>query len=255
MKKAVTIFCICAAVCMLTCSKDGNPSGPGGGSADNTMTVNYSISSNMITISIPAQTYTYHYCNGDSLKTETNTDTAQTQTTPYLLLNSDNLLVITDQNGLDSLTRVGTGMGVQGQWTGSDGASYNVGVSTITMTIVNNYYADDFIMSWNVGGQTSHITVTKVSDFQVTLKGNMTQELVTVTFNSAGDATYTSSNTANTAKVVYSDPASCPNDPPTWLTTFKTANLSAIAKTAVAAPAITSRGFLSLLAKRPHFSR
>ncbi|MGA2505943.1 MAG: hypothetical protein ABSF80_00510 [Chitinispirillaceae bacterium] len=88
---------------------------------------------------------------------------------------------------------------------------------TVTETFVN-CYADDW-MSWDWASDSAYynVTATKVSCTQVTLTGNVTQEKVTISWNSNGDMTYTSTNSGHAAYTYYENPASCPdNYEPDW---------------------------------------
>lgn len=246
MKKAVVFFCIVAAALMVLCSKKSNPTGPGGD--QNTIeTVYYTVSGNTIIITTPAQTYTGTYCDGDSLVSESYTDTAQTHTVPFLLLNNDNLLIMSSGTSGDSLIRVGTGTGIQGQWTGSDGISYQIGPNTVTV-VINQ--AASFIGDWNSFQASQYnITVAEISSNSVTLTGNSSKEVVTITWNSAGDEIYSSSKSTNAPSTVKANPTTCPNDSPAWYDQFLSANSNYIYAKVASVPS-AAHSFSSLFVKK-----
>ena len=246
MKKALAFFCMVTAVLMVTCSKNDNPAGPGGTS--NVLTMTYTISGSTITITQPAQTYTDTYCSGDSLKTETYTDTASTQSEQFQLIDNDTKLVV----GGDTAVRVGTGSGIQGQWD-MGGETVQIGAGTITVDIsqTSNTPADDFMNNeWSYMSSLENITAVKTSNTSVKLTGNKSSEVVTITWNSAGDATYTSSLTANAPGTILAKPTKCPNAAPAWFEIFLSAN-SSLVKRAASAPSTISNGLFALLVKKP----
>jgi hypothetical protein len=225
MKKAVAVFCMFAAVFIVTCSKEDNPAGPGGG--PNSMTMSYTLSGNMIIISQPQTIESYSYCNGATLVTRYDTSEAGSDTSTFALSNNDNTLTI---DGQMILTRVGTGSGVLGQWTGG-GMDISIGPSTITATESSSYpYADDFI-EYDLPNDLGEITATKASNTQVILTGT-TGETVTITLSSSSE-TYSSSNSAHATGTYYSDPVACPNDVPSWYDEFLSDNGASMFKKAM----------------------
>jgi hypothetical protein len=104
-----------------------------------------------------------------------------------------------------------------GQFTSNSSYSYN--------------WTDNFVSSWTkcslYGTDTCSyaVTVVKLSSSSVKLVGKTSGETVTITWNSKGDETFTSSDPAHTAHTYYANPKQCPNDyQPTWFITFLTAN-------------------------------
>lgn len=116
----------------------------------------------------------------------------------------------------DSMVRIGTGSGIEGQWTSSNGAIVQISAGTV---IVTPTWADNFMANWADFGS-DFITAQKTTSNSVTLTGNSTQEIVTITWNSVGDATYSSNQPQHAAGVEYYNPADCPNDPPAWVEAF-----------------------------------
>jgi hypothetical protein len=94
------------------------------------------------------------------------------------------------------------------------------------------HWADDYVSSWTkcslYGTDTCSyaVTVTKQGGSSVRLVGKTSGETVTITWNAAGDETFTSSNpTAHPAYTYYANPVQCPNNyEPDWLATFLSAN-------------------------------
>jgi YD repeat-containing protein len=228
MKKAVAFLCICAAVLWVTCSKSDNPAGSGD-SGSNIETYTYTISGNSLAITFPASTSTY--CLMDSLVTYT--FPASTQTVPFELSNNGNTATIIMDSANMVLTRIGSGSGIQGQWS-TDGGTISIDASTITVSPAASTtgYADDFI-DYELPSELGQITATKISGTQVQLTGGTTNEVVTVTFSGSGDETYTSSNSAHAAGTWYMDPKSCPNETPDWYYLFLSANGASMFKKAM----------------------
>lgn len=88
--------------------------------------------------------------------------------------------------------------------------------------------ADVFIMVWNgeynddpswSDSARYDITVTKVDASTVQLKGNKTDETVTIALSEEKE-TYSSSDPENETGTYYYDPVTCPNEVPTWYYDF-----------------------------------
>jgi hypothetical protein len=223
MRKTAMLFCVgtaAAGLLWLTCNK--SPSGPGdGGIGPTSETFSYTSTGTEITISIPAQTYSW--CNNNTLMTYTYP--GQNMTMPYSI--SGDTLRITTGNDTAAFTRSGSGSGLIGTWTpvdqGQDGEEGWIAFTStaVTITTYDCSYADDFIEGWNMGGTyadsaTYAVTVEKLSCSQVRLTGLTTGEVVTITWNASGDATYSSATAGHAAGTVRENPASCPNEPPDW---------------------------------------
>jgi hypothetical protein len=169
-----------------------------------------------------------------------------------------------------TLTRIGTGSGLQGTWSlnpisyrivsgtptaeetarlndnvgevnGSLSGQMTITATQITVTSVNtnSFFAEDFIDEWNRGGPAMSdsaryaITVTLISSSMVELTGQKTGEKVTISEQGEGDIMYLSSVAAHQAHTYYVNPASCPNPrEPVWYQDFLNANLkiTALAK-------------------------
>lgn len=214
MRRIVTILGFCAAALVVTCSDDSGPTGPGG---SNPNVYIYETSGNAIYLFKPPFIETR--CESATLISDTTP--AEVDTAGYLLLNNGNFLVIRHHDGeIQSFTRVGAGTGIQGQWT-MQGMTVQIDDGTVTLI---PDWADQFIGEWAAVALQANITATKNSSSSVTLTGNTSQEVVTVTFNSVGDATYSSTNSLHTTAVDYKNPVSCPNGPPAWTLEFIYAN-------------------------------
>lgn len=248
MKKAVAIFCACAVGLLITCAKKDNPAGPGSGSNSNTYT--YSMSGNTAISSYP-QTISVS-CDSNNILVS-DTSYAYIDTTTITLLNNDNLMVSKHTDGYsDTLTRVGTGSGVQGEWTNSYGMTIQVGVNTVTESY---NYADMLVVDLSFMTSYYNVSIVKISSNQVSITGNSSHEVVTITVNSStGDATYSSSVASHAAATEYANPTSCPNDGPAWLEQFLTANPKT-AKNAMAVPLNIIHKLATLLTKKPAHRR
>lgn len=243
MKKAVALFCVVAAVLMVTCAKKDNPTGPGG-NAINTMT--YTVSGDKIIVSNPQTIYTE--CDSNNILVSDTTH-ASIDTATFVLSNNNNFMVVKHSDGeIDSLTRVGTGSSIQGQWTSARGYTVDIGASTITLTLD---YADMLVSEFDYMSSYVNVTIAKTSSNSVTITGNISHEVVTISINSStGDVTYSSTVSSHAAATVYANPTSCPNDGPAWLEEFFMANPK-IAKNAVSAPTSSTHRLLTLLTKKP----
>jgi hypothetical protein len=232
MRKQLMIFCavaVAAGLVMWTCSKKNNPTGPngdGGGVGNYTQTLTYTDSASNVIATFPQEITTYSYCIGSSLVTYNDTTPSYISTMPYSI-SGNTLTMIQYNQGYDTavFNRSGTGSGLIGTWLVVSApygwpSELDVTASTIS-AIFNLCYADDFIDMWNSGGIYAdsayyNVTVAKNSCSQVTLTGNITNEVVTITFNNAGDATFTSTVSGHGVHTVYNNPTTCPNDYPDW---------------------------------------
>jgi hypothetical protein len=111
-------------------------------------------------------------------------------------------------------------------------------------------WADDFVSSWtdcnpnyySTDTCTYAVTVVKLSSSSVRLLGKTSGETVTVTWNAAGDETYTSSDSTHHAGTYYVNPASCPNTIPAWYNTFLSDNPK---------PALLKKSVQQIIPKKP----
>lgn len=252
MKKPVFLFVLCTAamaMIMVTCSKKSNPTGPGDGS--NTMTMTYTmLGSNKIITSQPQSITSYTYCNGNTLATGYDTSDASIDTMGFVISANNDSLIVGSADSAMVFTRVGTGNGIQGQWTGSVG-SIVIGPNTITVTETASSSGDAemFVEDWNSYPEANNVTVAQTSPTSVTLTGNSTHEVVTITFSSTGE-TFTSSIAAHTASTYYYNPTSCPDpDYPTWYEQFLADNTT-LAKKAASVQSALHHGLISLLIKK-----
>lgn len=111
------------------------------------------------------------------------------------------------------------------------------------------WYVNNFIEFWNEGfnnhspsdSSIYDITVEKINDSTVRLTGRITNELVTISWNTDGDGpynddvTYSSSVSTHATRTIYDNPTTCPNEPPAWYDSFLTMNakVSGIGKKSV----------------------
>lgn len=225
MRKTAMIICAAAAVAagflMLTCS---NPAG-----GDNPSSA----------------AWTYSTCGSDTLiinhpqyiDTDCDTGTLVSDTTPaysdtatYTLSANQDTLFVHDGSGTHLLVRQGTGTGIQGTWTmnqmGFD-VTLTVGDSTITASMC---LADLFMETYGrmIDSLDLAVTVNQASCSSVILTGDSTHEQVTIIYTQSGsnpdnmdaDITFQSDNPQHAQTTVYADPASCPNDAPSWFSLF-----------------------------------
>ena len=210
MSRALPLLVFCASLFTLTCSKIDKPTGP---ESLPPMTFTYTISGDTLFFGGGQTIDTSYFCtSGDSLFTQIDTE----RMGPDTMLIVNNSLLVWDN---DSMTRVDTGSGIQGKWIWATdtllygypyyGAIFQIGPSTMTISISE---VDRFIMfPWILNPQPD-TSITKTSFYTIFLTGNITGEVVTITWNAAGDATYASNNKLHAQQVVYKKPTSCPDD-------------------------------------------
>jgi hypothetical protein len=242
------LFCaaiVCAGLLVLTCSKNDNPSGPGG--VNSTWT--YTVSGTDLIVSHPQSIETD--CAGSYVTADTTF--AYSDTSWFALsVNSDTMFVEGDQGDTMFLTRIGTGTGIQGQWLMSQGdfeATIEVGTQTIT---ASTCFGDIFMAGEALWIELSYnITVSQLSCSSVRLTGNTSGEQVTINYTQTGnspdnmdaDITYSSSNAQHAPGTVFANPTTCPNDEPGWLDTFLLENNAAPAAKSAAQPALPAMKF------------
>jgi hypothetical protein len=224
MNRIIPLLLFCTPLFIITCGKNGNPTNPPDSLPP--MTFAYSISSDTLSIDCHQRIDTNYYCNsGDSLFIQIDTETFYPET---LMIGDDSVLLWHN----DTLTRVDPGSGIQGKWIWATdtllygypyyGVIFQIGPSTVTISISES---DKFLMfPWLLRNPQPDISITKTSFYTVFLTGNITGEVVTITWNAAGDETYASNNKQHTQTVYYKKPNTCPNNRPDWYYQFLTAN-------------------------------
>jgi hypothetical protein len=251
----VCVGAVCAIFLLLTCSKSSGPTGPGGGGGMHVQVTNYVRSGNDIITSELSSS-----CYGTTLVTRTIVDTVP------IVLSGNTLkagVYSLDGNFSDPMavvviyyvfSRIGTGSDITGQWN-LTGYDYELTAGTLTQIERNELDAQKAEMNASVGqmqvdiGASTitrtycdaddymeseapyltmlyNISAAKLSCGSVQLTGNISHEVVTLTWDSDGNVTYSSSNSQHASKVVYENPSSgqCPNVPPDWYNQFLTAN-------------------------------
>jgi hypothetical protein len=80
--------------------------------------------------------------------------------------------------------------------------------------------------TYNPDTCTYAVSAVKVNSTTVQLQGKKTNETVTITWNTANDQVYTSSDTSHHAFTYYTNPTTCPNPAaPDWFSSFLVANI------------------------------
>jgi hypothetical protein len=106
-----------------------------------------------------------------------------------------------------------------------------VGANTVSL-YVSAPYADMIIgeMLDNIDTADYDLTITKVNNTTVRIRGNISGETVTISMNPAtGDVTWTSTSSEHARHVYYSDPLSCPNEyAPEWIMLFMMQNYTGV---------------------------
>jgi len=245
MQKRALVVCAAAAAAalslLLTCSKSSNPSGPGEVNSTTTETYSYTtLGGNTIVVSFPQKIYSGSYCNGSAVISYHDTVPAFDDTMFYYF-SGDSLFV---GNGW-ALIRAGSGSGLTGRWDmvhwdqgGPD--MVDISASTVIATFYNCHGTD--FMAYNssyIASHYTHVSVAQLGCNTVRLTGSTTGEVVTLTWDSDGNMTYSSSDSLHASKIVYENPATCPNNPPDWYNLFLTGNSAPgpVAK-AIAPPAV-----------------
>jgi hypothetical protein len=220
MKRSAAFFCLVTALCLLTCVKKDNPVSPNDtGDPGLTYRMTYTISNDSIFLTYMQRITTKTFCFDDSLITRIDTLFDDGPFGRFFqLLNNDKLLVLEE---FDTLVRSGTGTGLQGEWVGFN-RTVRIDATSYTDSLNQPQWADMFYptSSDNVPG----LTVVKISENKIRLTGNITGEVVTVTFSNLGNQTYSSSNPAHATGTWYRNPSSCPNIVPSWYDNFLSLN-------------------------------
>jgi len=193
----------------------------------------------------------------DTMKFSQSGNTLKVAVEEFSVNEDDSMLVTLWQ----VFARKGSGSGLEGTWS-STGLDYTVTGGEITeaqkteleemlkgeneeMDLVVTsgqikvYYqentenlADEFINDWNGEGYsdpadsdsaTYDITVTKVDASTVQLKGNKTDETVTIVLSDEKEV-YSSSNSENATGAYMYEPENCPNTVPSWYYAFLSGN-------------------------------
>lgn len=227
MSKQVTALCVAAVIAagllFWTCGKK-NPAGPDdGGYVPAKETYGYVSNTTSIFMFIPRHVDTNRYC-ADSLLV-TNLDTINAYTLPYsYVINGTTLMLKRTDSAF--YTRTGTGTGLTGGTWVQNGAveefpadmAFTADSVTLTMADSGGSEGDDYIRNlWPVDSVSYHLTLSRISSRQVQLTGTVSGETVTLTWNTDGDKTVTSSSAGHYSYTYYANPRSCPNNPyPAW---------------------------------------
>jgi hypothetical protein len=160
------------------------------------------------------------------------------------------------------LVRIGSGIGIQGQWQVASEDSIETTMQITANAITESLCYADAFMAYEAPSYTApnySITAAKLSCSSARLTGTTSGEVVTVSFGNVGaldnpgaDLNFTSSNTAHAPFTIYANPATCPNDYAAWFNAFLDANPS-VAKRAVTASSATAtelRKRMALLKKK-----
>jgi hypothetical protein len=223
MKKQLLVFpviALCAGLLVWTCSKK-SPTGPGdGGGGEVVETYSYTATGTVLYITIPEEIVQYSYCLGTTLVIDYDTTTGGTMSINYAIT-GDTLMLFIMSDTIRFL-RSGTGSGLIGTWVAigdvEDGPTKLVfSASTVEVTS-EDCNADDYIdWDWPFDSAYYYLTLTRVSCNQLQLTGTVSGETVTLTWNSAGDCTFTSTDGSHTQYTCYANPTYCPNDQvPSW---------------------------------------
>jgi hypothetical protein len=229
MNKRIRCFCAvaaCAGLLLWTCSRKSNPAGPDDGGDDGaTETYSYiEIGGTTIRVSIPEIIDTSSYCDAlaDTLVTSYDTAVAYFRIYSFSISN-DTLTLI--QNDTAVYARSGTGSDLIGSWIVAGAVAgfptemvFTDTTVAVTLADSGNCEADSYIQyQWPFDSADYRLVLNRVSCSQLRLTGDSTLETVTVSWNSGGDMTLTSSSSAHTAHTWYQNPLSCPNNQyPDW---------------------------------------
>jgi hypothetical protein len=229
MNKRILYFCsVAAAACLLvwTCSKKSNPAGPDdNGETTATATYHYTRTPTTVIFSIPQSIDTSRHCEDSVLVTEYDTTDAYPSVSWYVLA-GNTLTIISAANDTARYSRSGPGSDLPGTWIES-GTVENFPVQmvftddsvSVTMAISAACYADSEYIRYQWPQDSSYylLTLNRISCTQLQLYGTVSGETVTLTWNSGGDMTFTSSSSAHGAYTWYRNPLSCPDDQyPDW---------------------------------------
>jgi len=229
------IFAVSAALMLWTCSKKSNPVN---GVSSGSVPWAYTTSHDTIFLADPGTTFSW--CDSTVLDTSIQAPTIDTMV--YALSGNGDTMWVVQNTGTQVCTRVGAGNGIQGAWSTVFDSVMNgtiqVSATTITLTSICNaqmFMAED---ASYLTDSLFNITTTEVSCNQVTLTGNISKEVVTISLNQPVldfdylgefNTTFSSNNSSHAAFTIYANPATCPNDPQPWFEVFLIEN-SSIAK-------------------------
>jgi hypothetical protein len=188
----------------------------------------YDVSNDTIRIYHPERiTVVGTYCNGVMLVTTFDTTLADTSCITYTL--SGNTLTLTTTGPYFVYTvvlaRVGAGSGLVGTWEAHDPLSNAEMQVVFTATTVSTdlsgtssqpvplCQADQYFMSsWPSDSINFNISAMRISCNGVRITGNITGEVVTMTWDNSGNKTYTSTDGTHAAYTWLTNPVLCPND-------------------------------------------
>lgn len=149
------------------------------------------------------------------------------------------ILTTSDKQNIDQFVQAAlSGLTYEYEFTSTQYFYYISGELDMAERFIYNWnytvYMDTFI--YPSDNSLYDITLKEISNKKITLTGNKTNEVVTITWNMLSSVTslydpkytevITSSNQLNEAHTYYSDPVSCPNkEYPSWYNSFLSANM------------------------------
>jgi len=223
-KNRAMLFCVFMVVLM--CSKKNGPTGAGdNGDGGNVKTYNYTVSVDTIIVSLPQRTDTVIYCDpvADTPVTEYTTIPAHDSTLFYRISSGSDTLILYLNTDTSFFSRSGSGSGLMGTWIATGTVHNNSWAqlvftdTTVTVTL-RTCYAEDFLNNeWAYDSVDFSVTVKQNSCTSVQLTGDTTHEQVTISWNSSGDMTFTSTTTGHATYTWRKKSLVCPNNPyPAW---------------------------------------
>jgi hypothetical protein len=230
MRNRARLFCIftlcTAGLLVVLCGKKNSPTGPGdNGGGGTTEAYNYTVSVDTIIVSLPQRTDTAIYCDpvADTLVTEYAVIPAHDSTLLYRISSGNDTLMLYHTTDTSLFSRSGSGSGLIGTWTAAGTVPLNswtqlVFTATAVTVTMRTCYAEEFINNeWPFDSAYFSVRVVQISCTSVQLTGDTTNERVTISWNGAGDATFSSTTTGHVAYTCRKKPLACPNNPyPDW---------------------------------------
>jgi hypothetical protein len=254
------------------CGGDSGTSDTLGSSSTPMETYTYTVIGSNIVFSWEQSIDTTKWCSGSTMLTQVDTNDAGSDTVPFTL-SGNTLTIAQSTDSLASgavvvynrvYSRTGSGTSLIGTWLLTDltytvvsgnptageldtlnadradalamldaGYGERLEVTSSTVNIYATYTWSDMFVAEMPDTSGLDITIVKVSANMVRVTGNITGEVVTISYNeAAGTTTWTSSNAAaHPAYTYYADPVTCPNPyMPSWIPEVMLANQRTVAK-------------------------